>query len=69
MASQSGWMFIDDAVRKHLVLDEMDLCYYYLLRDSGGYGASNANNRIDNFKSPSPDMAIIPRLWGIRTER
>lgn len=28
----------------------MDLCYYYLLRDSGGYGASNANNRIDNFK-------------------
>ena len=68
MAFRNEWMFMDDAIRKQLVLDDTDFCYYYLLRDSGGYGASNANNRIDNFKKSVARYGDNPAVMGYKAK-
>lgn len=39
-----------------------EYCYYYLERKSGGYSASVANSRIDNFKKPLDRFADRPEV-------
>ena len=59
--NSKSWTRIDKTLSKFLLLGEEDLCYYYLVRTSGGFSASVANNRIDNFKKD-------PKDWGARPE-
>lgn len=49
-AEGKSWTYIDEVERRALLLDDSDMCYYYLVRTSGGFSTSEANNRIDNFK-------------------
>lgn len=62
-----AWTFIDEIERRSLRhLDDSDLCYYYLVRIPGGYSASEANNRIDNFKKEPERFRNNPTVWGYK---
>ena len=50
--ARKSWTYIDETERRALLLDDSDMCFYYLVRTSGGWSASDANSRIDDFKKP-----------------
>lgn len=58
-----SWTRIDRALAGHLLLREDDLCYYYLVRTSGGFGASAANSRIHDFKKEPERFRDNPGVW------
>lgn len=58
-----GWTEVDEIERSMLQIDETDLCYYYLIRTSGGYAKSEANSRIENFKKEPEKYRTRPDVW------
>lgn len=59
------WQVIDELEVQALpFIDVTDHCFYYLNRSSGGYSASHANSRINDFKKPLDRFANRPDvLW------
>lgn len=62
-----SWTRIDRTLAGHLLLQEDDLCYYYLVRTSGGFNASTANSRIQNFKKEPERFKDNPGVWRYKT--
>lgn len=58
-----NWTFIDKFERRALVLDDSDVCYYYLVRTSGGFTESEANSRVANFKKKPEEWKHNPTVW------
>lgn len=55
------WMQLDAIeLRAIPYIGPGEYCYYYLERKNGGYSASAANNRIDDFKKPLDRFANRP---------
>lgn len=46
-----------------MLLDESDVCFYYLVRTNGGFSESVANSRIDNFKKKPEKYKDNPTVW------
>lgn len=61
------WQQIDPLLKKSLLLGEDDLCFYYLVRTSGGFSASLANSRIENFKKDPARFRDRPDVWRYKT--
>lgn len=59
------WTKIDDRFIENLQLDKSDYCFFYLERTSGGYLASEANQRIKNFKH-DVKYKSNPTVWGYK---
>ncbi len=66
--SGKEWIRVDKLLRNYLLIDDTDICFYYLLRTSGGFLASEANNRIDNFKKKPSLCAINPSVASYKEE-
>lgn len=67
-AEGKSWTYIDEVERRALLLDDSDMCYYYLVRTSGGFSTSEANNRIDNFKKKPEHWKSNPNVWQYKTK-
>ena len=58
------WTLIDKSILSMLpCLDDADPCYYYLVRSPGGYSASFANSRIEDFKKNPERYRDNPAVW------
>lgn len=57
------WTYIDEMLKKSLLLESRDTCFYYLTRINGGFSASEANSRIDDFKKKPERFAGVPYVW------
>lgn len=63
MDERQEWTFVDEVARRTLILEESDICYYYLVRTSEGYNASTANSRIENFKKKPERFRDNASVW------
>lgn len=62
------WTWIDPVLKQSLLLNDSDVCFYYLVRTSGGYAASTANSRIDNFKRKPEKYRTNAVVWSYKTK-
>lgn len=60
------WTWIDPVLKGSLLLDDSDICFYYLVRTSGGYNESIANSRIENFKKKPEKYKDNATVWGYK---
>jgi len=68
MEDSNCWTLIDELEKPHLNLEDNDICFYYLVRTVGGYLASKANSRIENFKKSPEKYRDNPSVWKYKIE-